>query len=211
MSPLTAGGPSAPNADRNVSERFRPFGTIRCSNPSYYRNQLARDLGCLLDVDDDVVAWCCRPYGLDDVLIGIGWNGPPPDFMATYRDGREVFLHAVDHKGDPGVTEAAACHRMWHRFVTAADIRAGYRLQNSKDLLRYANFLCPLGDRIRLLAALEQEGSASLAECLGLFREISPMAGLSTLILRRFVTIDLDAELIAPHTEVRVYRNDRHA
>lgn len=205
MNPSHAKGRRA-GAAAQMSQRFRPYGTIRCSNPSYFRSQLARDLGCLLDVDDAVVAWCCRPYGLDDILLDIGWEGPPPDFMATYADGRDVYLHAVEGEGDPEVTEAAACNHIWHRFAKASDIRSGNRLHNAKDLLRYANYQTPLGDRIRLLAALEQEGSATLAECLSVFREITPMAGLSSLILHRFVTVDLDAELLAPHTEIRIFR-----
>lgn len=206
MNPSDARGRPASDGSHPIHERFRPFGTIRCSNPPHFRSQLARDLGCLLDVDDNVAAWCCRPYGLDDVLLDIGWKGPPPDFLATYADGRDVYLHAVDDEGDPEVTEAAACRRVWHRFVTASDIRSGHRLQNAKDLLRYAAYRTPLGDRIRLLAALEQEGSATVAECLSVFREVNPMAGLSSLILNRFVTVDLDAELLAPHTEVRIFR-----
>ncbi|ASW06409.1 hypothetical protein CKA34_11265 [Rhizobium sp. 11515TR] len=126
--------------------------------------------------------------------------------MVTYANGRDVYLHVVEDEGDPEVTEAAACRQLWHRFVNFAEIRLHpHRLQNARDLLRYAKYHTPLGDRIRLLAALEQEGSATVAECLSVFREISPMAGLSSLILNRFVTVDLDAELISPHTVVRVF------
>ncbi|TBD47117.1 hypothetical protein [Rhizobium ruizarguesonis] len=205
MNPFIARGRSASDAVHETARRFRPYGTIRCSNSSFFGSQLARDLGCLLDVDDDVVAWCCRPYGMDNVLIEIGWKGSPPDFLVTYSSGRDVYVHAVEDEGDPEVTEAAACRQIWHRFAKAQDIRAGCRLQNAKDLLRYANYQTPLGDRIRLLAALEQEGSATVAECLSTFREIAPMAGLSSLILNRFVAVDLDAELITPHTVVRVF------
>lgn len=45
----------------------------------------------------------------------------------------------------------------------------------------------PLGDRVRLLAALDEDGSIPVAECLGAFRETRSMAGLSSLILHRFV------------------------
>ncbi|ANL33931.1 hypothetical protein [Rhizobium phaseoli] len=205
MNSSKAEGRSTREAARSHSDRFRPFGTVRCSNPSYFRNQLARDLGCLLDVDDSAVAWCCRPHGMDDILLDIGWKGPPPDFLVSYPNGRDVYLHAVEGEGDPEVTEAAACRRLSHRYVRASEITAGFRLRNAKDLLRYANYQTPLGDRIRLLAALEQEGSATVAECLSVFREIPPMAGLSSLILNRFVAVDLDAALIAPHTVVRVF------
>ncbi|MBB4190016.1 hypothetical protein GGE45_002575 [Rhizobium aethiopicum] len=205
MNPYNAKGRATRGAVCLASERFKPFGTVRCSNPPFFRCQLARDLGCILDVDDDVVAWCCRPHGMDAALDEIEWQGPPPDFMVTYPNGKELYLHAVEDVGDPEVTEAAACRKLWHRFVKATDIRVGYRLQNARDLLRYAAYQTPLGDRIRLLAALEHEGSATVAECLSIFREVSPIAGLSSLILNRVVTVDLDAELIAPHTPVRVF------
>lgn len=100
----------------------------------------------MLDVDDDVVAWCCRPYGMDDILLEIGWTGPPPDFLVTYANGRNLYLQVTEDEGDPEVTEAAACRQLWHRFARATDIRAGFRLQNARDLLRYANYQTPLGD-----------------------------------------------------------------
>lgn len=211
MNPSNQTGHSTRDAAKFPVERYRPYGTIRCSSPSYFRNQISRDLGCLLDVDDDVLGWCCRPYGMDDVIDQIGWRGPPPDFMVTYCGGRDVYLTAVEGEGDPELTEAAACSNLWHRYVATSEIHAGHRLSNARDLLRYANYRCPLGDRMRIMSALEQEGSASVAECMNAFREINPMAGLSSLILHRFVTIDLDAELIAPHTVVKISRSDRNA
>jgi hypothetical protein len=84
---------------------------------------------------------------------------------------------------------------------------AGYRLRNARDLLRYGNFRCPLGDRIRVMAALDEVGSFTVAEGLGLFRECSPMAGLASLVLQRILTLELDDALISPDTLVR--RADR--
>ena len=40
---------------------FHPRGTVRCRGVPLFRNQAARDLGCLLDVDPDVVSWMCLP------------------------------------------------------------------------------------------------------------------------------------------------------
>ena len=82
----------------------------------------------------------------------------------------------------------------------------GFRLANARDLLRYARWLCPLGDRVRLLAALDEQGTIPLAECLSAFRETSAIAGLSSLILHRFVEVDLDEAPIGPETLVRRYR-----
>ncbi|TAV89583.1 hypothetical protein [Rhizobium leguminosarum] len=211
MNPSDQTGQETRERFRASSERYRPFGTVRCSNPSYFRSQLARDVGCLLDVDDDVLGWCCRPYGMDGLMRERSWKGPPPDFMATYRRGNDVYISVVEEEGDPELTEIAACGRLSHQFVSRAAILSGHRLQNAKDLLRYANYRCPLGDRMRIMTALEQEGSATVGECMAAFREVNPMAGLSSLILHRFVTIDLDAELIAPHTVVKIFRSDRNA
>ncbi|WP_210388408.1 hypothetical protein [Mesorhizobium caraganae] len=74
------------------------------------------------------------------------------------------------------------------------------------DLLRYARWHCPLGDRVRLLAALDEHGSLTVAECLAAFHETVPIAGLSSLVLRRFVEIDLDEARIGPETAVRRIR-----
>lgn len=211
MNPSDQTGQETRERPGTFSERYRPFGTVRCSNSSYFRSQLARDVGCLLDVDDDVLGWCCRPHGLDGLMRERNWKGPPPDFMATCRNGRDVYISVVEEEGDPELTEIAACGRLSHQFVSRLEVRSGHRLQNAKDLLRYANYRCPLGDRMRIMAALEQEGSATAAECMAAFREVNPMAGLSSLILHRFVTIDLDAELIAPHTVVKIFRSDRNA
>ncbi|MGV1914282.1 hypothetical protein [Rhizobium sp. 22-785-1] len=192
-------------------ERFRPFGTVRCTNPPYFKSQLARDQGCLLDVDDDVVAWCCRPTGMNILLLQRGWRGEPPDFMATYTNGQEVYISVREERGDPQLTEIAACGRFTHVYVSRAQINSGYRLQNSKDLLRYARYRCPLGDRMRIMSALEHEGSVTVAGCLDAFREINPIGGLSSLVLHRFLSIELDVEPIAPTTTVRIFRSDRNA
>ncbi|WP_246688925.1 hypothetical protein [Mesorhizobium sp. WSM4310] len=63
-----------------------------------------------------------------------------------------------------------------------------------------------MGDRIRLLGALDEAGSVSVGECLAAFRETVPIAGLSSLVLHRFVEIDLDEARIGPETAVRRIR-----
>ncbi|MDD1498849.1 hypothetical protein PVA19_10545 [Agrobacterium sp. CNPSo 3708] len=192
-------------------ERFRPFGTVRCTNTPYFKSQLARDQACLLDLDDDVVAWCCRPTGMDILLLQRGWRGEVPDFMASYANGQDVYISVREERGDPELTEIAACGRFTHTYASRAQINSGYRLQNAKDLLRYARYRCPLGDRMRILSALEHEGSATVAECLDAFKEINPMAGLSSLILHRFVALELDVEPIAPTTTVSIFRSGCNA
>jgi hypothetical protein len=105
------------------------------------------------------------------------------------------------------VDEAAVQAGHQREIVLEAEIRSGFRLANARDLLRYARWRCPLGDRVRLLGALDEIGSMTVAECMSAFQETSPIAGLSSLILHRFVEIDLDDARIGPETPVRRSRD----
>lgn len=179
--------------------KFRPFGTVRCQGTPSFRTQLARDLGCLLDMDDGVDAWSCLPAELFH-----GDERHVPDFLVRRGDRHEL----VDAGRGPGYCwlEAAAQDRgCAHVLQPSALIREGFRLANARDLLRYARWDCPLGDRVRLLAGLEENGPLTVTECLGAFRETRPIAGLAALALRRFVSIDIDSAPIGPSTSVRLW------
>lgn len=180
------------------SQKFYPLGTVRCSGDVMFRSQLSRDLGCLLDVDETVVAWLCLP-----VEIPTSDRVHVPDVMVDYDDGTRVFLDACDEEGDASVSEAAACSRIHHRFVPRAEIETGCRLANAKDMLRYASYRTPLNDRMRLLATLEEAGSLSIAECMHLFREVQPMTGVSWMLLNRMISADLDERMLGPETMLR--------
>ncbi|MGR9449165.1 hypothetical protein [Rhizobium leguminosarum] len=179
-------------------QSYYPRGTVRCSGVPMFRSQLARDLGCLLDVDPYVVAWFCLPT---DIKTDYGPH--VPDFLVDYEDGTSIFCDAVEGEGSPHVTEAAAIAGARYQFVCRSQIDAGFRLHNARDLLRYANYRTPLNDRIRLLAALDEAGSLSIGECLHLFREVAPLTAISWMVLNRMVTIDLDDAMIGPETLVR--------
>lgn len=69
-------------------------------------------------------------------------------------------------------------------------------------------FFNVVGDRVRLLAGLDENGSLTVAECFGAFLETQPMAGLASLFLHRVVHIDLDHGLIGPETVVRRFHGD---
>ena len=184
-----------------TQKRFFPLTTVRCSESAVFLTQTARDLGCLLDVDDSVVAWSCLPREFETV------EGPwIPDFFVDYDDGRSTFLDATSGPELTWVTEAIACRQESHSFVTSDEIKAGHRLQNAKDLLRYGGRRTPLNDRVRLLAVLDEAGSFTVADCLGVFREVQPMMGLAWLVLHRFVSIDLDTGPIGPETVVRRFQ-----
>ncbi|CAN7261995.1 hypothetical protein [Rhizobium sp. LjRoot258] len=63
-----------------------------------------------------------------------------------------------------------------------------------------------MNDTIRLLAALEEAGSLTIAETFGLFRESPPMTAISWMILHRFVSADLGAGPIGPETSIRRFQ-----
>lgn len=114
---------------------FYPRGTVRCTAFPMFRSQLARDLGCLLDVDRRVIGWLCLPTEFDSDF------GPHvPDFMVDFDDGSRVFMDAVVGEGNPSVSEAAAIARVRHRFVSKRQIEQGFRLQNARDILLYADY-----------------------------------------------------------------------
>ncbi|MFB9980173.1 hypothetical protein ACFSQQ_11115 [Mesorhizobium kowhaii] len=179
---------------------FHPRGTVRCVGAPLFRNQSARDLGCLLDVDPSVVEWSCLPL----VLVRDG-DSHVPDFLVVREEGTSI-VDAVSETSrlEPWIEDAAA--EAGYRYEVQSMILAGHRLANSMDLLRYARWNCPLGDRVRVLAALDEHGSLTVAECLTAFHETVPIAGLSSLVLRRFVEIVLDDARIGPETAVRRIR-----
>ncbi|TGQ73366.1 hypothetical protein EN804_03605 [Mesorhizobium sp. M8A.F.Ca.ET.161.01.1.1] len=179
---------------------FHPRGTVRCVGAPLFKNQSARYLGCLLDVDPEVAEWSCLPL----VLHRPGYSHVP-DFLVVREEGTSI-ADAVPESGrlEPWIEDAAA--EAGYRYEVQSTILAGHRLANSMDLLRYARWHCPLGDRIRVLAALDEHGSLTVAECLTAFHETVPIAGLSSLVLRRFVEIDLDEARIGPETAVRRIR-----
>ncbi len=188
-------------ARRAASNQFYPKATVRCADDAVFRTQLARDLACLLDVDEHVVAWSTLP-----AEIAIHGRFHIPDLMVTYSDGVEELLDAVDRDGDAAVTEAFACAGRRHRFVRRADIVSGFRLQNAKDILRYAWCRTPLNDRVRLLAAVDEAGSLRISEVLPVFREIQPMTAISSMILHRYLSADLDEAPIGPETVIRRFQ-----
>lgn len=178
---------------------FYPRGTVRCTGVPCFRSQAARDLGCLLDLDPNVDTWNCLPLTLTDQC-----DVHVPDF-AVYRDGK-ILLMDVLTSDRPSVAsfveDAARRNGYLHCAIDILKIGEGPRILNARDLLRYAKTQCALGDRIRLLAALEEHGSMPLIECLSAFQETRPVAGLAALVLGRFVSMELDEERIGPSTTV---------
>lgn len=183
---------------------FHPAATVKCDGPSVFRSQTARDVACLFDVNPSISSWHCMPMSLD-----YGGGVHIPDFGVLNEDGGRLLVDGSDRvmPVDSKKIEATAeTHGIRYRRLSAEEIYDGARLQNAKDLLRYGGSALALGDRLRLLAALEENGNLTVAECLTAFTETRPVAGLAQMILRGFIEVDLDMELIGPETVVRRIR-----
>ncbi|CAN7442611.1 hypothetical protein LJR235_002827 [Pararhizobium sp. LjRoot235] len=180
---------------------FFPRTTIKCEGPAVFRSQVARDVACLLDVDHSVRTWTCNPPSL---LVSD--HHYACDFLVTDNSGFEVMLDAPDRSetSTAGLLKSAAKSAGYEfRTFERTDLYFGNRLRNAKDLLRYGNYLVTLGDRVRLLAALDEHGALTVAECLTAFSETKPIGGLACMILNGFVDVDLDEALIGPRTTVK--------
>jgi len=181
--------------------KYFPYNTLKCVGAAAYRSRSARDYACLLDLDPAVVSWECVTRPLTDRYSNRNCNG---DFVANISEE----LHLVDvWDSDPGDTwwNADVARQFGYRYraVLMPEIRKLPRFQNAKDLIRYAGYDAPLGDRIRLLAALDEFGSLTLAECLAALRDGRPMQTMAAMILKGYVEVDLDDALLGPETVVR--------
>lgn len=169
-----------------------------------HRSRAARDLACILELNSSVVSWDCSPPPL---VTGQGEHFP--DFRMQDTDGGCWLLDAPDRElpcSAETLMDAAVAQGQRYRLVGSSEIYDGFRLRNARDLLRYAGHSVSLGDRVRLLSALDEHGSLPFAECLRAIRESQPVAGLASLILQGFVEVELDDGLIGPETMVRRIR-----
>jgi hypothetical protein len=180
---------------------YYPRGTVRCSADPMFRTRFARDLGCLLDVDPDVVAWLCLPTEFQTAF------GPHvPDFLVHYEGGVRIYMDAVEEAVPPEIEEGAAISGLRYRAVSRREVEEGFRLANARDMLRYARCRTPLNDRLRMLSALEEAGSLTIADCFQVFRETQPLTGISWMYLHRLISMEIDEAMIGPDTVVRRYQ-----
>lgn len=178
---------------------FAPRETVRCTGMPRFRSQTARDVGCLLDVDPDVVSW-----STGDGTSTLGADLIAYDLKVIYPERVELVIVTDATALPDGTTAALAGHSL--KLLGPDDI-AGDRLENARELLRYATWSVSLSDRIRLLTALEQEGSLPLSDCLPTIRAgRDPIAAIAALCLHRFVELDLDSGRIGPQTRVAPFR-----
>jgi hypothetical protein len=185
-------------------QSYFPTATVKCEGPRMFRSQAARDVACLLDVNPQVSSWICMPAAL---TVGKGIH--VPDFVVFAESGKGTYVDAYDRTEALPVDlveRAAEAAGYLYRIFDRQDVCDGFRLRNAKDLLRYGGHTTPLGDRVRVLSALDDQGSLTFAECLSMFREGNPVAVLASLILWDFLEVELDEALIGPETVVRRIR-----
>jgi hypothetical protein len=172
----------------------------RCVGRFVARDQLARDVACLLEFEDEISSWNCRSLQLRH-----GCDTYSPDFVAERQFDILVIDAVGQRRPPPWVAEAIIREGFTYRTMSRGDIDP-IRLKNSKDLLQCSGGEVSLGDRVRLLSVLDEQSSLTLAESLTVFREIMPIRGLANMAVARLIEIDLDTALIGPETLVRRYR-----
>ncbi|PWE52129.1 hypothetical protein DEM27_32730 [Metarhizobium album] len=182
-------------------QTYSPAGTIKCDGVRLFRSQAARDVACLLDVNPSVTSWQCMPHPFDvDGIVHVA------DYQVFNEDGSILFMDAPDRARSVDIQlldDEAIRRDARYRLLGRTEVYDGFRLRNARDLLRYAYATTPLGDRLRLLSALDEHGSLPLAECLKAFQETKPVPGIAALILHGYVEVDLDDAPLGPETTVR--------
>lgn len=183
---------------------FVPRGTVRCRGPALFRAKAARDAACLLDLNEAILGWTCLP----DVLVRNRQNHVP-DFAVERRSGT-TMVDVVPLVGPPPpkwAPDAAKERGYAYETIIEASFKDDLRLVNARELLRYANYQVSLGDRIRLLAFLDENGSAPLATCMSILsNNRDPVGAIASLALSHFVEMDIDETRLGPDTIVCRYR-----
>ncbi|WP_161992871.1 hypothetical protein [Aureimonas leprariae] len=183
--------PSHPPVASVVPTEGGNYRPIRCRGDAVFPSAMAVDVARLLDVDPAVEHWRCR--------VPVAGTAHVADFGASGSRGEELLFVVPEGRPFPAIHRESLPPGA--RFVLPADIDP-VRLENARAILPFARWRVSLDDRIRLLAALDEEGSVTLAECLGILRNTSrPIAAVASLALARFVDLDLD-EPIGSRTRV---------
>ncbi|MGT2442959.1 hypothetical protein ACU4I5_10220 [Ensifer adhaerens] len=192
---------------RNAYKTRFPFTTLKCVGRTLYRSQQASDYACLLDLDREVISWRCVTH---PIINDSSARKPRHHFVDfAVQTARETLLVDV-WRADPDIITwlPSVASRLGYRYqaISMFDVNP-VRLQNARDLIRYADRESTLGDRIRILAGLDEMGSLSLTECLATVREGRPMGSVAHMILRGLIEVDLDDQLLGPDTVVRRARS----
>lgn len=189
--------------------RFGPayLATVRCLGTPRFRNPMAQDLGCLLDVDPSVEAWECLPFGVTLEDPTGKQRRHVPDFLVSRTDGSTVLVDAIpvpeSENSIAGFCTTGRAEQGYEQILET-QIRGGPRLSNAKELLRYAGVRISLSERIHFMAMLDERGPVAISECLrGCRSATDPIALIAVLTLRRLIDMDLDQAPIGPETVIR--------
>ncbi|MFC0243248.1 hypothetical protein [Rhodopseudomonas telluris] len=159
----------------------------------------------MLDVDPSVTSWTCLPLVLSHRI-----HHHVPDFLVTRPEGVSLLdAHPSLVKRPPPDWLGETAQAMGYKYEKReeAELRGSIRLENAHDLLQYAGYRASLGDRIRILALLEENGSLPLSSCLEAVRSgHDAIAVIASLALQRFIEIELDDARIGPSTMVSRFR-----
>ncbi|WP_132573100.1 hypothetical protein [Rhizobium sp. SG741] len=202
MTTLSAHSASDDACDLPIYKPYFPAGTLKCVGRPLFRSRAGRDYACLLDLEPDVVSWRC-------VLEPILENDTPHarhhhvDFEVSLGTSSVLIDISAEPATPVWIEDATRRLGCRYQFVAISEFASAPRLQNARDLLRYAGWEAALGDRIRIQMALEEFGSLTLAECLLAIRDGKPMQSIAAMILGGIVKVDLDDAPLGPDTIVR--------
>ncbi|MBB5045948.1 hypothetical protein HNR60_000683 [Rhodopseudomonas rhenobacensis] len=185
---------------------FPPKNTVRCVCLPMFRIQVARDVGCLLEIDPSVISGTCLP-----MVLSRRDRHHFPDFAVNRAIGtRLVDAVPVLGKRTPPewVREAAQVLGYHYETYQEADLRGDIRLDHARDLLQYAAYRISLGGRVRIIITLlEESGSSPLSSCLQTISSgHDAIAITAALALQRFIEIELDDAGIEPDTAIFRFR-----
>ncbi len=194
---------------REAARQFEsfPLRTLHCTSLPAFRTELARDLGCRLDLNPNVDHWECLPCAVRLTDDAGSTNLRVPDVKVVWTDGSTALLDAIaSTDSDARSSEPLHVETSVGPYLQVREdqIRSEPYLSNAKALLRYAGYEVSLSDRLQILSLLEERGSLRLSECLCDYRgKMDPVALVAVLALRRFIVLDIDAAPIGPETIIK--------
>ena len=203
MTTSRARAANEPSDFRKIYRPFPPYPTLKCLGQPLFRNQHARDYACILDLDPEVISWKCMPTAIVNDSNAARPRWWHVDFaVETSTEALLVDIWQTTTGGPTWLPRVA--ERMGYRLqnLSVREIDP-ILLQNAKDLMRYVGSEVPLGDRVRVLAALDEIGSLTLAESLSVIRESMPMHSIAALISSGILEVDLSLGLLGPDSVVR--------
>lgn len=194
----------AVDIDVRVFDEYRPlfpFASLKATCRPVFRSQAARDYACLMDLDPEVISWQPMTYPITDIGDAQGHHHVDFEVQATTHT-LIVEVQCGEHGSPAWLQNTLTECGYRYQAVLPADLNP-VRVCNARDLIRYARYEAFLGDRVRVLAALDELGSLSLAECLTAVREGRAMQTIASMILHGHIEVDLDDSLLGPDTIVR--------